>query len=103
MYPGNNSRKKITFVYIRLVIKFSKKRLGIVSGTARLTFSVYGDQPGYIPEMMPLNLWEKLRGQTMHFVHSKRILEQSKIRFVAESTTLSFFFILLAVLDSTNK
>ena len=31
----------------------------------------------------------------MHLVHCKRILEQAKIRFVAESTTLFLFFDLL--------
>ena len=36
-----------------------------------------------------------LRGQTVHFVHCKRIPEHAKIRFNAESTTLLLFFDLL--------
>ena len=39
--------------------------------------------------------WQSLRGQTVHSVPCKRILQQAQIRFVAESATLLFFFDLL--------
>ena len=39
----------------------------------------------------------------MNFVNCRRIPQQVKIKFVAESSTLLLFFDLFAVLVSTNK
>ena len=41
--------------------------------------------------LYPETLW----GQTVYFVHCKRIPQQAKVRFVAESATLLVFFDLL--------
>ena len=39
----------------------------------------------------------------MYFVNCKRIPQQAKIRFAAESAPLLFYLIFSAVLDSTDK
>ena len=46
---------------------------------------------------------QSLRGQTVHSVPCKRILQQDQIRFVAESATLLFFFDLLCCFGFHNK
>ena len=55
-------------------------------------FSANQNRPFYMQRLANLI---SLQGQTVHSVHCKRVPQQAKIRFVAESAALQLFFNLL--------